>query len=57
MAGQKGETVAGSGNEWIRNPIECNPPVSWDVNKKLPVLYAVGQRWPMEGIEGTRPHK
>jgi hypothetical protein len=57
MAGNKGETVAGSGNECIRNPIECDPPFSWDVNKTFPLLYAVKQRWPTEGIEGIHLHK
>jgi hypothetical protein len=54
MAGKRGETVAGSGDECIRNPIECRPPISWDVNKKFSVLYAINQRRPTEGIEGTR---
>jgi hypothetical protein len=53
MAGKRVETLAGSGNECIRNPTECNPPVSWDVNKTFHVLYAVSQRWLTEGIGGS----
>jgi hypothetical protein len=57
MARKKGETVAGSGNEYIKNPIECSPPVSWNINKKFSVLYAMRQRRLTEGIEGTRLHQ
>jgi hypothetical protein len=51
------KTVASSGNECIGNPIECSPPVSWDVNKKFSVLYAMKQRRPTEEIEGTHLHQ
>jgi hypothetical protein len=57
MAGKRDETVAGSGNESIKNPIECSPPVSWDINKKFSLLYAMRQRRPTEGIKGTRLHQ
>jgi isoaspartyl peptidase/L-asparaginase-like protein (Ntn-hydrolase superfamily) len=57
MAGKKGETVAASGNECIRNPIECSHPVSWNVNKKFSVLYAMKQRRQTEEIEGIRLHQ
>jgi hypothetical protein len=54
MAGKKGETVTGSGDECIRNPIECSPPLSWDVSKKFSVLCAMKQRQPTERIAGPR---
>jgi hypothetical protein len=57
MAGERGERVAGSGNECIKNPMGCSPDVSSDVNKKFSVMYAMRQRRPTEGIEGTRMHQ
>jgi hypothetical protein len=52
-----GETVAGSGNECIGNPIECSLSVSWDVNKKFSMLYAMRRKCPTEGIEEIRLHQ
>jgi hypothetical protein len=50
MAGKKDETVARSGNEYVRNPIEYSSPVSCDVNKKFYVLYVSRGNTRTEGL-------